>query len=392
MKIRRESKVYLDVTNTLNRSASGIESVVKNLSLQFGESGLLVFQNLEYRNLTKMELIRLGLECEEERDTLHVDLHRNDIIFLPELFSVGSDYLAFLDYSREIGVHVIPFIHDLLPLENPDWFPSHILADFVKYANVLRSFRYTLSNSQRTLETFQIWRHLAETRQFRQIDSTDLVVPLPYVDMDFTCLQGRRFLAPEGRSLSILQVGNFDPRKNLTFTESLVKKLAKDGYQVTLNLVGANVWHIEEWLDHFQHEGLPNLHVNVHLNLSDGQLELLWLQADVVFYFSYAEGFGLPVTEAVFRRIPTLANEDLPVMALCKSPHLWGVNINDFASTYRALLNSIGHKDCTGIQTRLAGKFQLGTAWQNWAETTIQELLKLQFVEASNLNIGKNEN
>jgi alpha-1,2-rhamnosyltransferase len=220
----------------------------------------------------------------------------------------------------------------------------------------------------------------------------DLVIPLPFVDLEFECLLGDDPVNTDRGSLTILQVGNFDPRKNLAFTESIAKELAKDGYLVTLNLVGANMWHVENWLHNPQLQNFPNLHINTFLNLTDGQLELLWLQADLVFYFSYAEGFGLPVTEAVFRRIPTLANKDLPVMALCKSPHLWGVDINDFRSTYSTIINSIQHKDCTGIKPRLEGKFQLKKAWQKWAETTSQELRTLQLSRMSVERNGEYEN
>ncbi len=370
-------EIFLDVSRTITRSTSGVENVVRNLALQVKPKNLLIFEGSSYRRVTGEELQRFGIELNHLDDSKGIQFNFGDIILIPEIFQVNSSFTNFWNSPASSGLLPIPFIHDLLPLENPEWFPSHILSDFLLYASSLRGFTSTLSNSQRTLDTFNSWCELSINLLNHDKNRRNVVVPLPHAEMHFECDLKQQTTAKNIQEITILQVGNFDPRKNLEFSETLVRKLVKDGYTVNLNLVGANIWHIEGWLENLKNSLSRNLQINVFLNLPDDQLELLWLQADILFYFSFAEGFGLPISEGLFRKIPTIVNKELPAAKLSKSPHLWAVDINDIDSTYLTLLSSINHVRCTGVRTRLDGKLQLEEAWEKWASLLIKELSNL---------------
>jgi O-antigen biosynthesis alpha-1,2-rhamnosyltransferase len=109
----------------------------------------------------------------------------------------------------------------------------------------------------------------------------------------------------------------------------------------------------------------PRLDTELHLfhDLSDRELEFCYASARGLVLPSIAEGFGLPIVEALMRGLPVLAS-DLPVFR-----EVAGANIEYFGladpAELAAKIRAMTHRPKEPAR-------QTDKCWQTWAETTMQ--------------------
>jgi glycosyltransferase involved in cell wall biosynthesis len=107
----------------------------------------------------------------------------------------------------------------------------------------------------------------------------------------------------------VLNVGVVRPHKNQA---ALVRALGELPRDVVLVLAGAHEPYAEEVRALARELGVAD-RVLMPGYLEDAELEWLWRRADVAAFPTLAEGFGLPVLEAMSRGVP-VACRDLPVL------------------------------------------------------------------------------
>jgi GT2 family glycosyltransferase/glycosyltransferase involved in cell wall biosynthesis len=238
-----------------------------------------------------------------ERDLLLGPLEPGSILL--ELDAVwnhgGADRSDLLPRLREAGVHVVPFVHDLLPVERPEWFVPELVSSFERTLRAeMAVAELVVTNSAATAVAVRSWcadlgrRGVDVTSVHLGVDPPPAVPP---VDVD---------LPSSARVL--LVVGTVEPRKNQRLALDVFDRLA-DREDVHLVLVGRGGWKTESLAARIRGHHLHGGRLRWFDEVDDATLDALYRRAFLVLVPSVTEGFGLPVLEAVERGAPVIASD-----------------------------------------------------------------------------------
>lgn len=204
----------------------------------------------------------------------------------------------------ENGVRAVYFIHDLIPLTHPNYCrPGEAGKHARRIDNVLASASGVISNSQATIND------LAEFAAKRGR-------PMPSAVASFIAGPG----VPANLAPAVLErpyfvvVGTIEGRKNhillLRIWERLAQRLGPE--TPLLLVVGQRGWEADDALAMLDQSDSLREHVRELGSCGDEELANLIAGARALLMPSFAEGFGLPVAEALQLGTPVIAS-DLPV-------------------------------------------------------------------------------
>jgi glycosyltransferase involved in cell wall biosynthesis len=229
----------------------------------------------------------------------------------------GAVYLNIAQHALEFGwffewlktrpdLIKVFFIHDLLPLDHPEFWPHGYEAKFrkrISRAIALGSAFLTASESVRERLNFEI---KAQGRAGLPIFSMALPTDFHTADEPVT---------PElSRVPYFLAVGTIEPRKNHLLLLNIWRALSSAGGSVPkLVLIGKRGWMNAETLNVIDRAKFAQEHVGECASLADSSLTQLIRNARAVLAPTYAEGFGLPIVEALACGTPVLA-ADIPIL------------------------------------------------------------------------------
>lgn len=370
------SQIYLDVTQTVARAKSGIETVATSIARTLPPENLLVWEGGVFRHAAKSELQKITvtkvINSKQSMNSSKVRFPTGSTILLPEIVSDTQQITWLRENIDSKAIRIVCMVYDLFPLSNPDLFPDFVLEKFLNYMHFARKCDQVIFCSADTKASFELWEKFARSSGFRQFGNRPRLstVDLPSVHDTGKCQ--KTLNASLNKEVRILQVGNFDPRKNLEFTLNVCRGIVATGRRVKLDLVGGNSWKMDTFFHQLKESRSRNLVVHVEHNLPDDALEKLWLTADLSLYFSHAEGFGLPISESLFRGIPVVCSNNLPAFKANKSPHLWGVEPGKLDLAVKKALIALSHGKCVEVNARVRGKFIMETSWCDYGEQVLK--------------------
>lgn len=198
---------------------------------------------------------------------------------------------------RHSGARLVPLVHDLIPLDWPE---------YVATAETLRH--------RRRLETIR--RHASAVVANSNATATllrPLLPPgLPVLAAPLGVVPRRAAPLPaalEGVPF-FLCLGTIEPRKNHLMLLHLWRRLTEmEGPVPKLVLVGSRGWDNEQVLDLLDRCARLRPHVLELGRVSDGGVAALMDHARALLMPSFVEGFGLPVAEALARGTPVLCSD-----------------------------------------------------------------------------------
>lgn len=209
--------------------------------------------------------------------------------------------------ARRPDVKPVFFIHDVLPLDVPEYFQPDVPARFRAMAKTLATHAAALITASRDVAVRISARIAAEGGKPLPI----LTAPLPAFDAD---MSPPHFVAALAERPYFVAVGTVEPRKNHLLLLNLWRTLAANSADVPrLVLVGARGWHNQQILDMLERSpGLAGKVAEVG-GLSSAALRSLLAHSAGLLFPSFAEGFGLPLVEAASLGVPIIAS-DIPVL------------------------------------------------------------------------------
>jgi glycosyltransferase involved in cell wall biosynthesis len=216
----------------------------------------------------------------------------------------GLEHPSLLSRLRSAGVRPVVMIHDLIPIDFPEFCsPGAAERHGRRLDGALRHAETIITNSRSTAD--EVIRYAAE-----QGLGTPTLVPAP-LGLETSFLQDA---PPLEASPYFVCVGTIEPRKNLAFLLGVWRRLAERRGASTppLVLVGRRGWENEAVIDQLERAPPILRHVHEVNNLPDQALAQLIRGATALLSPSFAEGFNLPVIEALSLGARVIAS-DIPV-------------------------------------------------------------------------------
>ena len=216
----------------------------------------------------------------------------------------GLDEPSLPLWIKQNRLRAVYFIHDLIPLSHPQYCrPGEADKHAHRIENVLSSAAGVIGNSQATLvdlTTFAAERRLPMPPA---VVSFIAGPPAP-TNLERTLLKRPHFVT----------VGTIEGRKNHIMLLRIWERLARRfGPQTPiLIMVGQRGWKATDALAMLDHPDCLKEHVWEFSTCGDDELANAIAGARALLMPSFAEGFGLPVAEALQFGTPVIAS-DLPV-------------------------------------------------------------------------------
>jgi glycosyltransferase involved in cell wall biosynthesis len=204
---------------------------------------------------------------------------------------------------RRNGCHFVPLIHDLIPLVHPEFARSGQAEKHKRRIITTAAMADAIIvNSAATALELAPW--LAARQDRPLIAVAPLGVSPPSVDAPPVALRPY-FVA----------LGTIEPRKNHLLLLNLWRQFASTmgGAAPRLVVVGRRGWENENVLDMLERCSALDGLVRESGSLPDREVASLLRGARALLFPSFAEGFGLPLAEALALGVPALSS-DLPAL------------------------------------------------------------------------------
>ncbi|NKC31480.1 glycosyltransferase family 4 protein [Falsiroseomonas selenitidurans] len=201
---------------------------------------------------------------------------------------------------RRSGAALVPLVHDLIPLDWPEYVPApETLRHRARLRTIADHAEGVIANSAATAAALRPLLPPALPMLAAPLGVVPRrAAPLPPVLQD-----GRPFF---------LCLGTIEPRKNHLMLLHLWRRLAEGpGPVPRLVLVGNRGWDNEQVLDLLDRCTRLAPHLAELGRVPDGVVAGLMDHAQALLMPSFVEGFGLPVAEALARGTPVLCS-DIP--------------------------------------------------------------------------------
>ena len=215
----------------------------------------------------------------------------------------GLDARSLPNWLRRTKLRPVYFAHDLIPITHPHYCRAGEADRHTKrMRNLLESADGVIANSQGTLD---------QLAQFA-IDQN-----LPFPEHRLVALLGTEAMPMKAPSLDrpsrpyFVMIGTIEARKNHLLMLKIWQRLVQDlGEKAPmLMLIGQRGWEIGEVAQILDQDHSLQGHVVELGRCSDAQMIGLLSGARALLMPSFAEGFGIPVIEALQSGTPVIASD-----------------------------------------------------------------------------------
>lgn len=223
------------------------------------------------------------------------------------LFNTGHSGLEKIQYTHRLqrsGLKPLFFVHDLIPLTHPEYCrPGESDRHRTRMNTMLVTGYGVIANSAATLE---------ELTAYAEANG------LPMPPASVALLAPARLPEPVADTpLSkpyFVMLGTIEPRKNhwliLQLWRQLIERLGE--HAPRLVIIGQRGWECENVVDLLERCEILKGFVFEHSVCSDAELASWLHHAQALLFPSFAEGYGMPLVEALAQGVPVIAS-DLPV-------------------------------------------------------------------------------
>jgi glycosyltransferase involved in cell wall biosynthesis len=225
--------------------------------------------------------------------------------------------LVDLILQRE-AARFVCLIHDLIPLQYPEYArPDGAAQHQLRMETIITRAAGIVANSHDTLAALRPW-----------LDRAGATPRLAVAHLGVEALGSNATgaAAAEKERPYFLCIGTIEPRKNHLLLLNIWRRMAEEagGRDVPrLIVIGRRGWENEQIVDMLDRCSAIQDHVEERNNLSDQEIQRLLAGARALLVPSFAEGYGMPVTEALGAGVPVLCSD---IAALREA----GENVPDF--------------------------------------------------------------
>ncbi|MBQ9538866.1 MAG: glycosyltransferase [Treponema sp.] len=215
-----------------------------------------------------------------------------------------------LDKIHALGVPVYFYVHDLIPITHPENCTKSVVRAFPRWLQAVSRYSGLIANSRSTRDEFASYLSSRRSRAYNERILIDYVYPgSAFNSLSF---KGRTRAGHEG-AVSFIAVGAMEKRKGYDQLLAAFSLLWDKGLEISLTIVGPSYGRggaVEQSIRSSPFYGKKLFWYDSYIE--DKELARLYEGSDAYISASYAEGFGLPVTEAAGYGLPLLLR-DIPV-------------------------------------------------------------------------------
>jgi glycosyltransferase involved in cell wall biosynthesis len=318
-------RLLVDVTRTVQAGLhTGIQRVVRRLwhALHASEDALqlevlaVAFEGDQWRNLGYLPSHTLEGGASKPAATTQLGVRiapgSGDVLLMADASWYVDPWPA-VDAALANGAELVGFVHDLFPLDEPQWFKPELQPRFAEHFERLsRRAALLLTPSHAVKQA--VMSRLARPEYGGQRHDFGGVLCLP-LGADFLQTAGSNHLPGPltGDDDYVLMVGTVEPRKNHALVLDVFEQLWQQGHTRKLVIVGAPGWCSDSVLARLHNHNEQGKRMHWLNRQGDAELHALYTHARALVFPSLNEGFGLPLAEAAHLGCPVLCS-DIPVL------------------------------------------------------------------------------
>ena len=242
-------------------------------------------------------------------------IHKNDMVLLLDSSWIYPIWPA-VRYAKERGATVGLVVYDIIQITHHQYFCGAITDRFANWFNTaIHEVDFCVAISQTVQKEIQKYV-AAKYPSHKLIEKNNFFVLGSAMDKIAVKTDVREEVneAFNGNNDSgiYLVVGTIEPRKNYGYLLDVFERVWKEFPSSRLCIVGRTGWQCEDFVQKFKSHPLYAKSLYMFNDLSDAELDYCYSHAKSLIFPSHAEGFGLPIVEALFKGLPVLAS-DIPI-------------------------------------------------------------------------------
>jgi len=280
-----------------------------------------------YRYARKYTATLLGLEHLDMEDE-PIDIAHGDIFYGLDLCAdevMKNRQNGLYERYKATGLEMVFLVYDLLPISNPNFFPSYVEATHTQWLeNITHMADKLICISDTVAGELTQW---VQTNKPKKLDDIQIIPIHLGADIQASSVkneiseQEKEMLSKLSAGTTFLMVGTIEPRKGHEQVLKAFELLRTQEKEVTLVIVGKKGWMVESTITRLQ-----KLQDNIHFfwleGISDTLLEKVYAASTCLIAASEGEGFGLPLIEAAQHKLPIIAR-DIPVFREVACEHAY---------------------------------------------------------------------
>ena len=300
-----------------------------------------------------------------------VSILEDDVIVMLDA-SWQKDTQKRVGIAKACGTKVVCVIHDLIPVTHPHLFDEKLI----------RNYNLWLDWVIKTADGY-----MAVSKSTRDLAKTLIEEKLPTQDFarrwfDYFYLGSELNITPGSvvrdsvkkifdSSLPVyLMVSTIEPRKNHEYLLDAFSELWDKDQDLILCFVGRIGWKCEPLLKRIYSHRELNKRLFMLNDLNDTELEYAYHKSRALVFSSIAEGFGLPVVEAMQRGLPVMVS-DIPVFREIGGKYCAYFKLDDHRSLCKLVVQFESTEEFPAV------KPLIDYQWLTWRQATERFLQKI---------------
>ena len=320
---KQNKRLFLDWTRlSFIDEKSGIQRVTKGYTFEIIKQ--LRHNDSEYN--VDVYLSRFNLQTQQWEFKYHIHddwevlshVFAGDVFFL--LDPIWGEAIQKMEESLHHfvmqGARVYSILHDILPVDHPEWFSAGVKDVFIEWLSKISRFANgIISVSYATQLSFENWLENYNEEHNTQI-GRQLALKHIHNGVDLRKLSNNETSSLDNDISDkpyFLVVGTLEPRKgHITVLNAFEQLLEETEFDYNLVIVGKHGWNVDKLADRINSSPLINDSLFWLQGVDDATLNQLYQESEAVIVPSLAEGFGLPLIEAASYNKPVICS-DIPV-------------------------------------------------------------------------------
>ncbi len=308
-----------------------------------------------------------------QRGPAPIAFQPGDVILLLDS-SWTADYWPYLKSAQNAGAKVGVLVYDLIPMMQPEFIDDRTTRCFTRWwHDVCRTADFVECISETICREVTDW--LKQHPVPRQRGALECGWVHLGCDLDGDSPGGE--VRPElrqaldGKAPAFLMVGSVNPRKNHLFAIDAFERLWAEGSEARLVIVGNDGWMTEDFRGRVRGHSEWNRRLFWFKKVTDAELDFAYRNAKALLTASQAEGFNLPIVEALQRGCRVLASD------LSVHREVGGRWAKYFSLSSPESLSRLLRDEALGSEAPVSSEF----SWPTWQRSCRDLLAKLKRFE-----------